>query len=123
MKVVKNNIIPFRGFAAINLFGIIFVRKDYKFRSKQEYLRMMQHEAIHSQQMQELLYLPFYILYLSEWLIRLIIYRKPYQAYRNISFEREAYHNQDKTHYIQYRKRYAFIYYFQRVKLNSSKNK
>lgn len=30
MKVIYNNIIPFRGFTAINLFGFIFARKEYK---------------------------------------------------------------------------------------------
>lgn len=26
--IIKNNIIPFKGYKAINLFGIIFTRKD-----------------------------------------------------------------------------------------------
>lgn len=26
MKIIRNNIIPFKGFKAINLFGILFVR-------------------------------------------------------------------------------------------------
>ena len=30
MKIIYNNIIPFKGFKAINLFGIIFVRKGCK---------------------------------------------------------------------------------------------
>lgn len=28
MKVVENDIIPFKGFLAINLFGVAFVRRD-----------------------------------------------------------------------------------------------
>lgn len=28
MIIIRNNIIPFKGFSAINLFGILFVRKD-----------------------------------------------------------------------------------------------
>lgn len=28
MKIVRNNIIPFKGYKAVNLFGILFVRGD-----------------------------------------------------------------------------------------------
>ena len=28
MKIIRNNIIPFKGYKAINLFGILFVRGD-----------------------------------------------------------------------------------------------
>ena len=28
MKIVRNGFIPFKGFTAINLFGILFVRDD-----------------------------------------------------------------------------------------------
>ena len=28
MKVIENNIIPFPGFLAINLFGVVFVREE-----------------------------------------------------------------------------------------------
>lgn len=31
MKVIYNNIIPFKGYKAINLFGLVFVRKGAKF--------------------------------------------------------------------------------------------
>ena len=30
MKIIRNKIIPFKGFKAINLFGILFVRGDSK---------------------------------------------------------------------------------------------
>lgn len=28
MKIVRNHFIPFKGFMAVNLFGILFVRKE-----------------------------------------------------------------------------------------------
>lgn len=31
MKVIYNNIIPFKGYKAINLLGLVFVRKGAKF--------------------------------------------------------------------------------------------
>lgn len=111
MIVVKNSLIPFKGFVAINLFGIVFVRKDYEFISVADYQRMLVHEGIHTKQMQELLYLPFYVLYVLEWLVRLVMYREARKAYRNISFEREAYANQHKWGYNKGRKRYAFLRY------------
>lgn len=111
MKVVNNSIIPFKGFVAINLFGVVFVRKDYEFRSVADYQRMLVHEGIHTKQMQELLYLPFYVLYVLEWLVRIVMYRNVRKAYRNISFEREAYANQDNRYYNKERKRYSFLQY------------
>lgn len=81
MKVIYNKIIPFKGYKCINLFGILFVRKGCTM-SESDY----NHEAIHTKQMKELLYVPFYILYLLEWLYRLT---QKGNAYRNISFEKE----------------------------------
>lgn len=77
---------------------------------------MLNHELIHTAQMKELLYLPFYILYGIEWLIRLGMYRNARKAYRNISFEREAYNMQNNFHYIidKERKPYAFLKYIKR---------
>lgn len=45
MKIIYNNIIPFKGFAAINLFGVLFVRNDYKLQVSD---RMINHESIHT---------------------------------------------------------------------------
>lgn len=85
--VIENKLIPFKGFKAINLFGVIFVRKGARMTSTD-----FNHEAIHTAQMKELGYVFFYVLYLIEWLYRLC---KSGNAYRNISFEREAYENED----------------------------
>ncbi|MDE6696437.1 MAG: hypothetical protein K2K25_06115 [Muribaculaceae bacterium] len=68
---------------------------------------VVNHERIHTAQMKELLFIPFYIIYVFEWLIRLIQYRDAHKAYLNISFEREAYtHGHDLT-YLKNRQRYA----------------
>lgn len=106
MKIIRNNIIPFPGFAAINICGLLFVRKNAVITP-----RVLNHERIHTAQMREWLYLPFYILYVLEWLFRLLQYRSAHTAYRNISFEREAYHNQDRKYYIDIRKHYATFKY------------
>jgi hypothetical protein len=104
MKIIINTIIPFKGFAAINLFGVLFVRKGITVTA-----RIIRHETIHTRQMQELLYLPFYILYVFEWLVKLCFYGK--KAYRNISFEHEAYSNENNTCYLSMRRHFAFLKY------------
>lgn len=115
MKVVRNNVIPFKGFVAINLFGVLFVRKDRLFESEAAWQVMVRHETIHTKQMQELGYLPFYLLYALEWLVRWVVYKDATRAYFNISFEREAYANQDKLDYNKGRKRYAFLRYIKNL--------
>ena len=105
MKIIYNNIIPFKGFVAMNLFGTIFARKKYKPLSK----RTINHEAIHTAQMKELLYIFFYILYALEWPLHLF---QPKGAYRNISFEKEAYENDKNLEYLKTRKHFAWCKYF-----------
>lgn len=119
MKIIRSSIIPCKGFSAINLFGVVFVRKEIRPQhniSLRNWDLMLNHELIHTAQMKELLYLPFYLLYGMEWLIRLAMYRNTKEAYRNISFEREAYDKQANFGYIidVERKPYAFLKYIKR---------
>ena len=104
MKIIINNILPPKGFKCINLFGILFCRKQL---NKID----INHETIHTKQMQELLYIFFYLWYIIEYLVKLIIYRNTKLAYRNLSFEREAYNNQYNLNYLNNRKHYSWIKY------------
>lgn len=74
--------------------------------------RMLNHEAIHTAQMKEMLYVPFYLWYVVEWVARLFMQGN---AYRNISFEREAYGNQQNGSYLRDRKRYAWVKYLREI--------
>lgn len=56
--------------------------------------------------MKEMLYIPFYLWYGVEWLIKLF-YKG--NAYRNLSFEREAYDNQYNLDYLKTRKHYSWL--------------
>ena len=103
MKIIENKLIPFKGFCAINLFGYLFCRDKREINDV-----VVNHEEIHTSQMKELGYIPFYVLYFIEWLIRLLFKGN---AYRNISFEREAYTNQSDESYIARRKKYSYIKY------------
>ena len=102
MKIIRNNIIPFSGNKAMNLFGVLFVRGNARIDDI-----TLNHEKIHTAQIKEMLYVFFYVWYVIEWLIRL----PKGNAYRNISFEREAYANDNNPNYLKTRKRYAFLKY------------
>lgn len=106
MKLIYNKIIPFKGFKAINLFGFVFVREGAIMKQYD-----INHEAIHTAQMKEMLFIPYYLWYVIEWLIRLIIYLDFDTAYRNISFEREAYRFQNLSGYLENRHHYRWIKY------------
>lgn len=109
MKIIRNNIIPFKGFAAINLFGILFVRNDATIT-----LTMIRHESIHTEQMKEMLYIFFYLWYVIEWFIKLFKYGDETggkSAYNQLSFEREAYANEENENYLANRKHYAWFKY------------
>lgn len=100
MKIIYNNIIPFKGFLAINLFGILFVRGTDRDINDV----VLNHERIHTAQMKDLGYILFYIIYLLEWIVRLF---KKGNAYRNISFEREAYKHEKDLNYLSTRSKWA----------------
>ena len=111
MRIIRNNFIPFTGFAAINLFGLVWGRKDVVMTD-----RMLNHEKIHTAQMKEMLYIFFYLWYIIEWLIRLFMKGN---AYKNISFEREAYTKENNPNYLLERKSYDWIKYIRSINLKT----
>ena len=54
--IIRNRYIPFKGFNAINLFGVIFTRRGIQVNAV-----MMNHERIHTRQMLEMLVVGFYL--------------------------------------------------------------
>lgn len=102
-RIIYNRFLPFRRFYAINLCGLIFMRPGSKLTAAE-----LQHELIHSRQQREMLYVFFFLWYFVEWLMRLCYYRNALAAYRNISFEREAYARMYITDYLQHRQCFAW---------------
>lgn len=102
MPIIKNKLIPFGKFKAINLFGVIFYKGSYPTKDT------INHEKIHTAQMKEMLYIFFYIWYAIEWLIKLFKY-SPINAYLNTSFEREANMYRYDTTYLNTRKHYSWF--------------
>lgn len=124
MIIWKQKFLPFGNFDAIFLFGILFVRKEVKINKTR-----MNHEKIHARQFIEVLvislcltlplmiinwWIPllsfgiYYVMYVLEWLIKL----PKGNAYRRLSFEREAYTNQRNMEYLKKRKAFAFFKYY-----------
>lgn len=127
MKLIYYNnpiakLILFSGYNTIMLFGFILTKLNELKPST------VRHENIHRRQYLEcmilalpvalmlgwlvswwfLLVIPvfYYLLYVGEWLVRLFM---PGDAYRNISFEKEAYQNQNNPGYLSERKWMAWI--------------
>lgn len=107
MKIIYNRYLPLGTFRAINLLGLVFARSEYGRLSQQ----ICNHEKIHTLQQQEMLFVFFYLWYVSEWLIRLAQYRDMKRAYYEISMEREAYLNQDNLEYSRHRPYFAWRHY------------
>lgn len=93
----------------IVLFGFVFLNKKTKALKKDDLAVLLNHERIHIRQQIELLIIPFFILYTLEWIILCIKFRDRDRAYRNISFEKEAYDNADDLTYLKHRKPYFWI--------------
>ena len=72
---------------------------------------LINHERIHLRQQAEMGVLPFYLWYVVEYGIRLLQYRNQYRAYRNISFEREAFANDTDLTYLRVRPFWSFWRY------------
>lgn len=129
MLIIKNNIIPFKGFAAMNILGLLFVRMNVRLTP-----RLLRHEKIHSVQQYEIMLVSailaliastvyqswWYLLivvampllvYVLAWLIALVL--PPYDsAYKDSPFEREAKANENNPEYLVTRK---FMYFFKYI--------
>lgn len=104
--IVTKYLIP-KGYQGLALFPFVFV----KHRLDKENACFVNHERIHLRQQLELLIIPFYILYFMEFLIRFIQFKNWSLAYKNISFEREAYANENDFDYFKKRSFFAFLKY------------
>lgn len=106
-----NAISWFMKVGGIALLPVVVLRKKYRDSQddfwKKRAKQVINHESIHFQQAIELGVLPFYLLYVLEWLLKLPFYGA--RAYENISFEREAYGNDKKMTYLKKRKRYNWL--------------
>jgi hypothetical protein len=97
-----------KGFRGLTFYPFVFLAdEDDKLNEI-----FINHEKIHIRQQLELLIVPFYIWYFTEYLFRLIQFRDKKKAYYAISFEREAYANEKDLEYLKSRSFWRFIQYF-----------
>lgn len=130
MIKVYNNIFPLPAFKAMTIWPFMFIRKKAVqcglFNETDE-----RHEEIHGEQQKEMLCigtliaavmvvtncgwwsfiaLPlFFYWYGIEYVIKLCYYRNSKTAYKNVSFEREAYDHQREIDYLYIRKPFEWI--------------
>jgi len=87
---------------AITLFPFIFCRARLGQQTKQ-------HEMIHFQQQLEMLVLPFYIIYLYDYIKSLLSKKPGWISYREIRAEKEAHKNDRVIGYLEKRKRWRWL--------------
>ena len=95
------------GVSGMTIFPIIFLRS----KELKNDVRIINHERIHIRQQVEMLVIPFYIIYLIEYLIGRLKYKSHFEAYLNISFEREAFINDGNLDYLRNRKPWCWTHY------------
>ena len=104
--IVAKYLIP-KGYRGLAFFPFVFV----KYSLDKNNPVFINHERIHLRQQLELLILPFFIWYFTEFLLRFIQYGNRDLAYRNISFEREAYANEKDLDYLNKKYFWNFLKY------------
>ncbi len=101
----------YKNYVGLSLWPFIFLKHN----DLKKDVVLINHEKIHLRQQLELLILPFYILYILEWLLRTVLYLNTYRAYQNMSFEREAYYNEKDLNYLDHRRPFSFMNYLFRT--------
>lgn len=104
MIITAKYLVP-KGYAAITLFPFIILNNA----AQNQNTTLITHEKIHLRQQAELLIILFYLWYGLEYLYRLAQFGSHGLAYRNISFEREAYYYESHNNYLNNRQLFAFL--------------
>lgn len=120
LKVRYSKYIPFKGYFAITLFDYMVIREEN--RNRAILITTWNHENWHASQVRDFYigwcgYFIFYFLYVLEWVLKLPFALFGYKPYRSISFEQDAFANQDKTEKLYNRKKFSWVkYIFKLVK-------
>ncbi len=101
--IVECHLLQKTWFKGIMLFPFIVL--DRKINRK----NVTNHETIHFYQARELLVIPFYVIYILNYLVNLLRFLNHTDAYLNVIFEKEAYRFQHNMTYISKRKPYAWL--------------
>ena len=97
-----------KSFVAITIYPFILVRNEVD----KSNTTLINHEKTHLKQQVELLIIGFFLFYVLDFCRNFIRYKSWIKAYRNISFEKEAYQNETIPNYLKTRKSYSFLKYY-----------
>ena len=105
MILIRANWLSKLSTLAFTVWPFIFIRDD-----KRHDERTIRHETIHLKQQREMLIVFFFLWYYIEYCIRAFRHGW-HDAYYKISFEREAYDNENDSRYLVFRNPFAWIKY------------
>lgn len=97
-------IAPWLNVNAMAIYPVVLIKDHNRKRDAV----LINHEKIHLKQQLELLILPFYLIYLINYVINLVKFKNHDQAYRNIVFEKEAYQREKDLDYLVHRKLWSW---------------
>lgn len=116
MKIIVSkrllSVLSFNFASAMALYPFVLLRDKEMLNDKTTLL----HEKIHLRQQIELLIIPFYLIYVLEYLYGRCRGLSHYNAYRQISFECEAYDNEKNRNYLKEKRWASFIRYMKNKK-------
>ena len=115
LTIVKNKIIPIKGFGSLTFFNLLLTREDNVTQ------QIINHENTHLNQAFDFGlwyfgFIIFYLWYVLEWIFKLPSALFGYRPYYSISFEQEAYINQKDNEYLKNRKHFAWLKYVFKLK-------
>lgn len=97
-------VVPFLHVSGMALYPFVLMKRaDMKLDKV-----LVNHERIHLAQQLELLIIPFYLLYLGNYLVNRAKRQDHHTAYMNIIFEQEAYKHEVNLNYLEKRKFWAW---------------
>ena len=102
--IISKYFIP-KGYQGVTVFPFVILKE----KLQKDDLVLINHEKIHLRQQSELLVLPFFVWYFVEFMIRWFVYKDRNKAYRNVSFEREAYAYESDLGYLKTNSFWSFI--------------
>ena len=112
-KYIYNKWIPVGNGKLMTVKPYVFIREEYKGKLvPSDYT----HEKIHIIQQTEMTVIGFFLLYILEYAIKLLLTFSHHRAYRSISTEQEAYANQNRQSYLVTREKYAWRKYIFKLK-------
>lgn len=112
-RKIYSKLIPAKGYISILILWWMVIREEY--RDSAPWFAEI-HETIHLRQELEMGIILFYVWFVVEFLIKLMITLSWSRAYRSVAFEQEAYRNQLEKSYLERRPAFAWLRFV--LKLN-----